>query len=268
LASLLLQLAHGFAQLPMAQWQTGRPQPWLVLGLALGLLGWLVPGLRRRWRLLASGLMVLVVSIHVASLRADALMLVRDGHADLLVARHQGRAALVASSADGFSCRRAARLAAGLGSPSYDWVLSLDPLASPEPDCWRTLAPLVLLSGDDSAPLGPGQRLRSEGLAVEALSAESNALQLQFGGQRWLLLPDRGSLQAWRHSPKAANQAGLWLGFQPLAGERRWLEAQTLRRVWISGRAPAGAQLPKGWQSSGNRGSLVTAGAWWVSAGP
>jgi competence protein ComEC len=261
LASLLLQLAHGFAQLPMAQWQTGRPQPWLVLGLALGLLGWLVPGLRRRWRLLASGLMVLVVSIHVASLRADALMLVRDGHADLLVARHQGRAALVASSADGFSCRRAARLAAGLGSPSYDWVLSLDPLASPEPDCWRTLAPLVLLSGDDSAPLGPGQRLRSEGLAVEALSAESNALQLQFGGQRWLLLPDRGSLQAWRHSPKAANQAGLWLGFQPLAGERRWLEAQPHRRVWISGRAPAGAQLPKGWQSSGNWGSLVTAGS-------
>ncbi|MFN7740248.1 MAG: ComEC/Rec2 family competence protein, partial [Cyanobacteriota bacterium] len=48
LAGLLLQLAHGFAQLPMAQWQTGRPQPWLVLGLALGLLGWLVPGLRRR----------------------------------------------------------------------------------------------------------------------------------------------------------------------------------------------------------------------------
>jgi competence protein ComEC len=261
LASLLLQLAHGFAQLPMAQWQTGRPQPWLVLGLALGLLGWLVPGLRRRWRLLASGLLVLVVSVHVASLRADALMLVRDGHADLLVARHQGRAALVASSADSFSCRRAARLAAGLGSPRYDWVLSLDPLASPEPDCWRTLAPLVLLSGDDSAPLGPGQRLRSEGLAVEALSAESNALQLQFGGQRWLLLPDRGSLQAWRHSPQAPIQAGLWLGFQPLAGERRWLEAQTHRRVWISGRAPAGAQLPKGWQSSGERGSLVTAGS-------
>jgi len=261
LASLLLQLAHGFAQLPMAQWQTGRPQPWLVLGLALGLLGWLVPGLRRRWRLLASGLLVLVVSIHVASLRADALMLVRDGHADLLVARHQGRAALVASSADGFSCRRAARLATGLGSPRYDWVLSLDPLASPEPDCWRTLAPLVLLSGDDSAPLGPGQRLRSEGLAVEALSAESNALQLQFGGQRWLLLPDRGSLQAWRHSPKAPIQAGLWLGFQPLAGERRWLEQHAPRRVWISGRPPAVAQLPKGWQSSGNRGSLVTAGS-------
>jgi hypothetical protein len=119
----------------------------------------------------------------------------------------------------------------------------------------------VLLSGDDSAPLGPGQRLRSEGLAVEAFSAESNALQLQFGGQRWLLLPDRGSLQAWRHSPKAPIQAGLWLGFQPLAGERRWLEAQTHRRVWISGRAPAGAQLPKGWQSSGERGSLVTAGS-------
>jgi len=187
--------------------------------------------------------------------------LVRDGHADLLVARHQGRAALVASSADGFSCRRAARLATGLGSPRYDWVLSLDPLASPEPHCWRTLAPLVLLSGDDGTPLGPGQRLRSQGLAVEALSAESNALQLQFGGQRWLLLPDRGSLQAWRHSPKAANQAGLWLGFQPLAGERRWLEAQTPRRVWISGRAPAAAELPKGWQSSGERGSLVTAGS-------
>jgi len=259
LASLLLQLAHGFAHLPMAQWQTGKPEPWLVLGLTLGLLGWLVPGLGRRWRLWASGLLVLVVMLHVASLRADALLLVRDGDADLLVARHRGRAALVATRADGFSCRRAARLASGLGSPRYDWVLALDPLASPEPDCWRTLAPLVLLTGEDSAPLGPGQRLRSEGLAVEALSAESNALQLLVGGQRWLLLPDRGSLQAWRHSPKSWDQAGLWLGFQPLARERRWLEERAPRRVWISGRTPE--RLPQGWQSSGERGSLGTAGS-------
>jgi len=259
LAGVLLQVAHGFAHLPMAQWQTGRPEPWLVLGLALGLLGWLLPGLRRRWRLLASGLVVLVVALHVASLRADGLLLVRDGDADLLVARHRGRAALVASRADGFSCRRASRLATGLGSPRYDWVLSLDPLASPEPDCWRTLAPLVLLTGEDSAPLGPGQRLRSEGLAVEALSAESNALQLLVGGQRWLLLPDRGSLQAWRHSPKSWDQAGLWLGFQPLTRERRWLEERAPRRVWISGRTPE--RLPRGWQSSGERGSLGTAGS-------
>jgi competence protein ComEC len=259
LASVLLQLAHGFAHLPMAQWQTGKPEPWLVLGLTLGLLGWLVPGLGRRWRLWASGLLVLVVALHVASLRADALLLVRDGDADLLVARHRGRAALVATRADGFSCRRAARLASGLGSPRYDWVLALDPLASPEPDCWRTLAPLVLLTGEDSAPLGPGQRLRSEGLAVEALSAESNALQLLVGGQRWLLLPDRGSLQAWRHSPKSWDQAGLWLGFQPLARERRWLAERAPRRVWISGKTSE--RLPKGWQSSGERGSLGTAGS-------
>jgi competence protein ComEC len=263
LAGVLLQVAHGFAHLPMAQWQTGRPEPWLVLGLALGLLGWLVPGLRRRWRLLASGLLMLVVMLHVASLRADALLLVRDGDADLLVSRHQGRAALVATRADGFSCRRAARLATGLGSPRYDWVLSLDPLASSEPDCWRTLSPLVLLTGEDSAPLGPGQRLRSEGLAVEALSTESNALQLLVGGQRWLLLPDRGALQAWRHSPKPWGQGegGLWLGFQPLARERRWLEESAPRRVWISGRAQAPERLPKGWQSSGERGSLETAGS-------
>jgi hypothetical protein len=142
-------------------------------------------------------------------------------------------------------------------------VLSLDPLASPEPDCWRTLSPLVLLTGEDSAPLGPGQRLRSEGLAVEALSTESNALQLLVGGQRWLLLPDRGALQAWRHSPKPAGQGegGLWLGFQPLARERRWLEESAPRRVWISGRAQAPERLPKGWQSSGERGSLETAGS-------
>ena len=259
LAGVLSQVAHGFAHLPMAQWQTGRPQPWLVLGLALGLLGWLLPGLRRRWRLLASSLLILVVALHVASLRADGLLLVRDGDADLLVARHRGRTALVATRADGFSCRRASRLATGLGSPRYDWVLSLDPLASPEPDCWRTLSPLVLLTGEDIAPLGPGQRLRSEGLAVEALSAESNALQLLVGGQRWLLLPDRGALQAWRHNPKPWDQEGLWLGFQPLARERRWLEERAPRRVWISGMAPE--SLPKGWQSSGVRGSLETGGS-------
>ena len=261
LASLLLQLAHAFAHLPMAQWQTGRPQPFLVAGLALGMLGWLLPDLGRRWRLLASGLLALVLALHVGSLRADALWLVRDGDADLLLARHQGRAALVTTRADAAGCRRAARLAAGLGLRRYDWLLSIDPVASADPTCWRDLAPLALLAGEDSAPLGSGQRLRSEGLAIESLSAESQALQLKFGDQRWLLLPDRTSLRAWRLSRREGSTDGLWLGFQPRGGERRWLQKHASGTVWISGPAPDGAPLPQGWQISGALGSLATDGS-------
>jgi competence protein ComEC len=260
LASLLLQLAHGFAHLPMAQWQTGRPQPILVAGLALGMLGWLLPELDRRWRLLASGLLALVLALHVGSLRADALWLVRDGDADLLLARHQGRAALLTTRADAGSCRRAQKLAAGLGIRRYDWLLSIDPVASADPLCWRNLAPLALLAGEDSAPLGAGQRLSSEGLAIESLSAESQAMRLIYGDRRWLLLPDRSSLRSWRLNRPAETIDGLWLGFQPRSGESRWLQKQGGGTVWISGPQPDGDQLPRGWTFSGALGSLATDG--------
>ena len=260
---LLLLVAHGFASLPMAQWQTGRPQPLLVLLFTLALLALLVPPLARRCRRPALALLALVAVLHLTDLRADALLLVHQGNADLLVARHQGRAALVASRADPFLCQQARRLAQGLGVVRFDWLLLLDPLAPAEPACWREQAGLSLLGGEASPPLAAGQRLASAGLEVRALAMDSQALALQVGRQRWLLLPDRqalGSLELLAADGAWSGRPAIWLGFVPRPSERRQLLNQRVGPVWLSGSPPGKPPLPPGWHATGASGSLARAG--------
>jgi competence protein ComEC len=273
LAHPLLAIAHGFASLPMAQWQTGRPLPLLVLLLSLALLGWVVPALARRWRRLATGLFALVVAVHLALLGGDRLLLVHQdgwggaapgggGGRDLLLARTRGRGALIASHGDGLSCAQARRLTAGLGVQRLDWLLLLDPVAPADPACWRALAGVVLAYGEDGVPLRKGQRLASPGLAVEALSMDSHALVLTMAARRWLLLPDRQALWAWQAQAPAREQRptpedGLWLGFAPRTRELHRLLAGSPPRVWLSGAVPPGQPLPPGWSASGVSGSLV-----------
>ena len=269
LAVLLLQLAHAVAVLPMAQWQSGRPLPLLVLLFTVALLGLVLPGLGRRRRLLAAGLGLAVLVLHLVLLGGDQLLLVHQGEAgparDLLLARHRGRAALVSTRADGFSCRQAGQLAQGLGVARFDWALLLDPVAGADPDCWSRQAGRVVAYGDGAAPLAAGQRLASRGLAVEALAMDSHALRLHLGRQRWLLLPDRQSLASWRSdqpAPTAGAASGsaaesVWLGFRPRPADHRALLAQGPRQVWLSGAIPAGAPLPQGWRASGASGALA-----------
>ena len=288
---LLLLVAHGFAALPMAQWQTGRPQPLLVLLFTLALLVLLVPPLARRWRWPALALLLLVAALHMAALRADALLLVHQPGGDLLVARHQGRAALVASRSDPFLCQQARRLAQGLGVGRFDWLLLLDPVAPAEPACWREQAGLSLLGGEATAPLAAGQMLASKGLEARALAMDSQALALVVGRQHWLLLPDRQALRSLeflavdgsapgssqgiggrtvRPDPLSrppgppgiwAQEAGIWFGFVPRPSERRLLRSHGIRSVWISGAPPAsGPPLPAGWRATGASGSLARAG--------
>ncbi|MEB3235725.1 MAG: ComEC/Rec2 family competence protein [Cyanobacteriota bacterium] len=259
LTTVLIRLTQGFAALPMAQWQLGRPEPWLVWLLAVAALALALPQVRGRWRLGAGLALLLVVVVHLQLLRADQLLLVHQGRgdqgSDLLVARHQGRAALVSTSADGWSCGQVARLSQGLGVQRLDWALLLDPLGPEDPACWQRLAGLVLASADGSAPLLLGQRLASAGLQAAPLAAEARATVLQFGGSRWLLLPDRQSLWAWQASAAADDLRGIWVGFRPTAGERRRLGAAAPKaQLWWSGipRRP----IP-GWWASGNSGSLV-----------
>jgi len=239
LAGLLLALARLVASWPMAQWQLGRPLPLLVGLLALALLPWLIPAVPRMWRRWALVLLAVVAALHLALLWGDQLLLVHQQSGDrgrnLLVARHQGRGALVATQADGFSCRQAGQLATGLGLPGFDWAVLLDPVPSADPDCWRQLAGLVLAEGDGSTPLLPGQRLASEGLEAQAMGTESRGLALQVGRHRWLLLPDPQALWSWRQGAPVPSPDGLWLGFRPRSGEQRWLQRQGIGQVWLSG---------------------------------
>ncbi len=266
LAGVLLAIARGFAALPMAQGQIGRPQPLLVALLAAALLGLALPALAARWRRAAAALLALVVLLQGLSLHADRLLLVHQGiggrDRDLLIARHGGRAALITTRADPFSCRQSRQLATGLGIGRFDWALLLDPVAPADPACWRQQAGSVLAYGEAAAPLAAHQTLASAGLAVTALSMDSHALQLRFGGRSWLLLPDRQALwavrqQAGRDRPLPAFD-GLWLGFQPRPSERSaLLSAPAPPQVWLSGAAPRSSPLPAGWRSSGTSGHLV-----------
>ena len=258
LTNVLVAVVKLFAALPMAQWQLGRPAPGLVLLFTVALLALAWPALARRWRLLGAALFALVVAVQFSLLSADQLLLVHQGRLDLLVARHQGRAVLVSSSGDGFSCSQASQLARGLGVQRYDWALLLDPLAPEQPHCWQGQAGLVMASADGSLPFQPGQRLASPGLSAAPVAIESRAIQLQLGRWRWLLLPDRQALWAWRQpSVLRGRLDGVWLGFAPSARERRHLKELGAKRLWLSGTIPAG--LPAPWAASGPSGYLQAA---------
>jgi competence protein ComEC len=270
LARLLLAIAQLFAGLPMAQWQTGRPLPLLVAGFSLALLALLLPRLGRPLRRLAWPLLLVVMLVHLQLLQADQLLLVHQGGQaggrDLLLARHGGRGALISSRSDPLSCRQARQLATGLGISRYDWMLLLDPLATAEPDCWREQALLVLAYGDGSQPLAAGEQLSSPGLMVQALTMDSQAMRLQAGRQRWLLLPDRQSLWSWRQLQQQIPQ-GVWLGFRPRPAERRELQGgkqagASARWRWWSGSEErrAGAATASAWIASGDSGSLQALG--------
>ena len=258
MAQALLAVAQGAAALPMAQWHSGRPSLLLVALFSVGMLALVVPRARLPFlpRPLALALVVLACGIHLQQLRADGLLLVQDGPRALLLARHQGRGALISSRADPQSCRRGQQLATALGLSRYDWLMLLDAEPAADPACWQALAGVVVAEADGLPPLGAGQRLASPGLAAEGLTPASQALALQIGRARWLLLPNRQALWSWRDGgPTGAEQ--VWLGFVPGPAERRLLQAQGVRTVWISGatsdRSPA---LAKSWHTTGQRGFL------------
>lgn len=261
LTHVLILLTQWFAALPMAQWQLGRPEPLLVVLLAAAALGLALPQVAARWRQAAAVAVLVVIGLHLSLLRGDQLLLVHqargDQGSDLLLARHQGRAALVSTAADRWSCNQVGRLAQGLGVQRLDWVLLLDPVAPDDPACWQRQAGMVLASADGSPPLLPGQRLASPGLAVEPLAAEARALAVRFGGQRWLLLPDPQSLWAWQDGNAQPPGQGLWLGFRPTGPVRRAIAANdpAMRQQWFSG--AVGRRPIAHWLASGHSGSLL-----------
>jgi competence protein ComEC len=244
----------------MAQWHSGRLPLWLVTVFSLGLLEWVTPRsegrrarARRAW---ASALLLLATLAHLHALRVDALVLVQDGPRTLLLARHQGRGALISTRADAISCRHGQRLASGYGLSRYDWLVLLDGVSAPDPGCWKGLAGVVVAETDGLPPLAPGRALTSPGLIARGLTEDSQALNLTIGHAHWLLLPNPQALWSWRRQNTPAG-VSVWLGFSPGPRDRRLLVERGARRVWLSGARPTGTRpFTTGWIHTGTRGHL------------
>ena len=221
LAQLLMGLVKGLAALPLAQLPVGLLSPWL-LGLLLG--GVVLWG---RSRALAAALLLAGFGMRWLEVQRDQLVLVHQGERQWLLSRHQGRGGLVSLRADPISCGKARQLATGLGIHRYDWILLLDPVPAPQPQCWHALSSSVV----DQSDLTLGRRLQSPGLAVETLASDSRGLSLQVGQARWLLLPDRQAWWAWRRQRRDPVR-GVWLGFRPNQRERKQLEAASAPGDW------------------------------------
>ena len=222
-------------------------QPWLVLLLVLGLLPWLVTGLRHwsHWGVVA----LLVCSLSQAVVQmGDGFVVVHQRSRQWLLARHRGRAVLVSTHGDGRSCWQARRLSEAFGHARLDWAMVLDPVASEAASCWRNLAHTVLAEHQGVMPLQVGQRLVSPGLEGRPIAEAEQSLQLRAGRLRWHLLPTRQAYWSWRDRQgldgmerqplvKSEGLTGVWLGFVPTSVERRWLLQHTAGRLWVSGRA-------------------------------
>jgi len=221
LAQLLMALVQGVAALPLAQLPVGLLSPLLLALLLGGVLLW------GRWRALAAVLLLAGLGIRWLEVQRDQLLLVHQGERQWLLSRHQGRGALVSLRSDPVSCGKARQLATGLGLHRYDWILLLDPVPAPQPQCWQALSSSVV----DQSRLTLGRRLQSPGLAVETLASDSRGLSLQVGRSRWLLLPDRQAWWAWRRQRRDPVR-GVWLGFSPNPRERKQLEAASAPGDW------------------------------------
>ena len=223
LAALLIALVSWISHWPAARLLTGHPQPWVVALLVLGLLPWLLTGWGR-WRPMGLLLTLLAVVVQGCVQLADGVVAVQRSRQHWLLARHQGRGALVSTSADASSCRMARRLADVHGHQRLDWVMLLDPVATEAMACWQGLGHRVVAPHQGRAGLAMGQRLLSDGLSVELLSDRGQAMLLRIGDQRWRLLPRSQALWALQDQGSSANVDGTWLGFQPNRTERRWLK--------------------------------------------
>ncbi len=128
LALLLIALVGWMSGWPHAQLLTGHPQPWVVLLVVLALTPWALPSLQR-WRWKAFPLLLLATLVQAGVQLSDEVMLVQQWGRQWLLARHQGRAALMSSHGDLLSCQLAQQLGQGYGHRRLDWLVVMDPVA-------------------------------------------------------------------------------------------------------------------------------------------
>ena len=199
-----LLLVHGAASLPMAEVPLGQPVPMAGLLLVVACLWWLVPrpdgAAGRPWRRpwLAPVLLVVALTMQLQmrfsdeirqlgwSRRRSAIAESSKEPVPLLVARHQGRAALISATARLSFCRRARRELHRLGLDGFDWMLVTYRMSEEQRGCWTTLSQ-ELVRGHDGR-LVPGARLESPGLVLVPLSHEAHAYGVIAGGRRARIL--------------------------------------------------------------------------------
>ena len=186
------------------------------------------------------------MTLHLAWLAADRMLLVHQGPRDLLVARHRR------PGGPGEQPQRWVELPPGPqprrrpGDPALRLAAAARSRGQRRADLLAGAGPAGAGTGEAGPPLLPGQTLSSEGLEASAVAVDSRALQLRVGRQRWLLLPDRQALWSWERSTPASWPANVWLGFRPRQGDQHSLADGNLERVWWSGiPPPAGKPCPQ-----------------------
>ncbi len=205
LASLLIALVHWMSVWPHAQLLTGHPQPWVVVLVVLALLPWALPSLRC-WRWRAFPLLLLATLVQAGVQLSDDVVLVQQWGRQWLLARHQGRAALMSSHGDLLSCQLAQQLGHGYGHTRLDWVVVMDPVASDHSSCWAELAHTVRAEHQGQPPLLPGQRLQSPGLMIRPLQGQGRRWHLRVNAQLHRLKQSgRGALR-WDHAGEAFGE--------------------------------------------------------------
>ncbi|WP_413430426.1 ComEC/Rec2 family competence protein [Synechococcus sp. Cu2B8-bc1011] len=205
LASLLIALVHWISSWPHAQLLTGHPQPWVVLVVVLALLPWALPSLHH-WRCRAFPLLLLATLVQASVQLSDELVMVRQWGRQWLLARHQGRAALISSHGDLLSCQLAQQLGHGYGHPRLDWVVVMDPVASDHSRCWTELAHTVRAEHQGEPPLLPGQRLQSPGLMLRPMGGQDRRWYLRVNGQSHRLRQSSGGALRWDDAREAFGE--------------------------------------------------------------
>ena len=195
-----LFMVHGAASLPLAEVPLGQPVPLAGFLLVAACVWWLVPRptgaasqpWRRPW--LAPTLLLLALVLQLQVRFSDEIRQLNWSQAraaagersrepvPFLVARHQGRAALVSASAKLWFCRRARKELHRLGLDSFDWILVTYRMSEKQQRCWTPLS-RQLVRGHDGR-LVPGVRLESPGLVLVPLSHEAHAYGVIAGGRR------------------------------------------------------------------------------------
>ena len=145
--------------------------------------------------------MLLLATLMQAGVQlSDEVMLVQQWGRQWLLARHQGRAALMSSHGDLLSCQLAQQLGHGYGHQRLDWLVVMDPVASEQIDCWTELAHTVRAEHQGQPPLLPGQRLQSPGLMLRPLHGQDRRWNLRVNGQIHRLKQSSGGALRWDHA--------------------------------------------------------------------